>query len=176
MARIVWKNRSWLRKFVRHLRSTDGAGAGHGPIPESYFLEKLTLEGKRALRSHKPLVVMIIDAEHIAAAEGTGAAAELGELLGEEVSGCIRESDICGLLRKDTLIGVILTEVEAEKIGSAQLIVARKTRERLSALLSLEQANRIAISFRIFPATDGKGLIDLTSHPDQIAGSDPARS
>jgi GGDEF domain-containing protein len=176
MARIVWKNRSWLRKFLQHLRSGEGASAEHGPIPESYFLEKLTLEGKRALRSGKPLVVMIIDAEHIGTAGGPEEGSELGELLGEEVSGCIRESDICGLLRKDTLIGVILTEVEAEKIGSAQLIVARKTRERLSALLSLEQANRIAISFRIFPAGDGKGLFDLTSHPDQIADSDPARS
>jgi hypothetical protein len=171
MARLVWKDRSWLRKFFRHLRSADGSAAEHRLFPEAYFLEKLAQEGKRSIRSHKPLVVMIIDAHNLGDAGGK----ELAGSLGAGVNASVRESDICGLLRKDSLIGVILTEVEAEKIGSAQLVVARKTRERLAALLSLELANRITITFRIFPATDGKGLFDLTSHPDRIASGDSAK-
>jgi hypothetical protein len=167
MARLLWKNRSWLRKFIQHLRRSERVPLDQGGlVPESYFLEKLTLEGKRALRSHKPLVLMIVELEN------GGAPAQSDEIVGIVGTGlndCVRESDICGLLKKDTLIGVILTEVEAEKIGSAQLVVAQKTRERLAALLSLELANRITITFRIFPATGGRELFDLNRAPELSA-------
>ena len=172
---MIWKNRSWLRLIARHLRSRNAGGVPveHGLVPETYFLEKLAQEGRRALRSNKPLVLMIVDAENVGEPGGPGP--ELAEALGEQLNACVRESDICGLLRKDVLIGVILTEVEAAKIGSAQLVVAKKTRERLAALLSLEQANRIAISFRIFAASDGARLVDLTSAPELIAAGVPPK-
>jgi hypothetical protein len=167
MARLIWKNRSWLRKLVQHLRSSGCVPLDHGGlVPESYFLEKLTLEGKRALRSHQPLVLMIIELGTSGDPEGPG---KITEAVGAGLNACVRESDICGLLKQDALIGVILTEVEAEKIGSAQLVVAQKTRERLAALLSLELANRIAISFRIFPATGGRGFFDLNTPPELLA-------
>jgi hypothetical protein len=168
MARLIWKNRSWLRKLVRHLRSAERVPlAPGGLVPESYFLEKLTLEGKRALRSHNPLVLMIIELGTGSDPDGPG---KVTEAVGISLNACVRESDICGLLRQDGLIGVILTEVETEKIGRAQLVVAQKTRERLAALLSLELANQIAITFRIFPATGGAGFFDLSTAPELLAG------
>ena len=173
MARIIWKNRSWLRKFFQQLRSSEAGSSEHRPFPESYFLEKLTQEGKRALRSHKPLVLMIVDAANLGPPGGGG---DLADSLGSGVNACLRESDICGLLGQETLIGVILTEVETEKIGSAQLVVAKKTRERLAALLSMELANRVTISFRIFPANDGRGLFDLAAAPDLITSSIAAQA
>jgi hypothetical protein len=173
MARLIWKNRSWLRKLVRHLRSAGRVPlAPGGLVPESYFLEKLTLEGKRALRSHNPLVLMIIELGTGGDPDGPG---KITEAVGVGLNACVRESDICGLLRQDGLIGVILTEVETDKIGRAQLVVAQKTRERLAALLSLELANQIAITFRIFPATGGAGFFDLSTTPDLLAeGKGPA--
>jgi lipopolysaccharide/colanic/teichoic acid biosynthesis glycosyltransferase len=64
---------------------------------------------------------------------------------------------------------VILTEVEPEKIDTAQMIVAKKTREKLAALLSDEMVNRIVITFRVFPASGGdNGLIDMTFYPELL--------
>ena len=65
---------------------------------------------------------------------------------------CVRGTDICGLLKEGTLIAVILTEVEPDKIDTAQAIVGKKTRERLAGNVSNEMVNRIVITFRIFPA------------------------
>ena len=60
--------------------------------------------------------------------------------------------------------------MDAEKIEVAKRIVAKKTRERLAAVLSDEMANRIAISFRVYPETDGgSGTFDLMFYPELTA-------
>jgi lipopolysaccharide/colanic/teichoic acid biosynthesis glycosyltransferase len=110
---------------------------------------------------------MVIDAEHLRDPESAG---HLPDSLGEGLNHCVRGTDICGLLMGDALIGVILTEVEADKVDTAQSIVAKKTRDQLAALLSDELVNRIEISFRIFPVAGGSGLFDLTFYPDLIGG------
>lgn len=170
MARTIWKNRSWLCKFAWHRRngSVDCISPDHGLYPEAYFREKLMQERKRAERSNKPLVVMIINAENI---RNLDAAGEFTDSLGEGLNTCVRGTDICGLLKEDTLIGVILTEVEPEKIEIAQLTVAKKTREKLAALLSDEMVNQIVITFRIFTASGGGGsaLFDMTFYPELAA-------
>ena len=171
MARTIWKNRSWLRKFAWHRRngSVDCISPDHGLYPEAYFREKLMQERKRAERSNKPLVVMIIDAENI---RNLDAAGEFTDSVGEGLNTCVRGTDICGLLKEDTLIGVILTEVEPEKIETAQLTVAKKTREKLAALLSDEMVNQIVITFRIFTASGGgSALFDMTFYPELAAMS-----
>src|SRR6185369_16715412 len=133
--------------------------------PGGYFQEKLVQERNRALRSHKPLVVMLLDAEKLGFPDHPG---EITDSLSKVVNACVRESDICGLLKEDTLIGVILTEVEQEKVGIAQSIIAGKTRVKLDAILNHELADRIAISFHIFSAAGGKGVVDTGSSADSI--------
>jgi hypothetical protein len=115
---------------------------------------------------------MVLDAEKIGLPGHADQPGKITGSLGEAVSACVRESDICGILKEDALIGVILTEVEPEKVGAAQLIVAGKTREKLGALLSHEMADRIAISFHVFPAAAGESLFDKGSAPDLIATRD----
>jgi hypothetical protein len=127
-------------------------------VPEASFQEKLLLERRRALRSNQPLVVMTLDAGGVG---NPGWAGRITDSLAQVVSGCVRQSDVCGLLKEDRMIGVILTEVEAEKVGSAQLIVTRKTRERLGSQLSCGLADGVAISFHIFPSGGGLGRFDL---------------
>lgn len=175
MARTVWKNRSWLGKFswLRRTGSSVGISLDNGLYSEAYFREKLVQERKRAERSNKPLVVMIINAEMLRELDTVG---KLTNSLGEGLNTCVRGTDVCGLLRGDILIGVILTEVEADKIDTAQLIVAKKTREKLAALLNDEMASRITITFRIFPAAgDGSGLFDMAFYPELQEASGRAR-
>jgi len=164
MARILWKHRSWFRKFARQLRlgRKSFTPLEHGLYPEADFREKLVQERRRAERSNKPLIVMILDAEKLANLDSS---AEITDSLGEGVNTCVRGTDICGLLKEGTLIGVILTEVDPDKVDIAKRIVAKKTRESLASVLSGEMVSRIRISFRIYPEVDG-GSFDMTFYPD----------
>lgn len=164
MARAMWKKRSWLRKLGWHRQggSSHYPVVPHGLYPLAYFQEKLIQERRRAERSHKPLLVMVLDAERAAEAEDGEA---LTESLGEGINTCIRGTDICGVMKEGALVGVILTEVEPEKVEVAQRAVAKKTRDKLAAMLDEETATRIAISFRIY-AEGGGGDIDLTFFPE----------
>jgi hypothetical protein len=101
------------------------------------------------LRSNNPMLVMLVDAGNFGSLDEPG---RLTDMLGEVVKACVRQSDICGILKEDVLIGVILTANEAGKVGSSPSVVAGKTRERLGARLSHEMAGRIAITFHIFPS------------------------
>lgn len=169
MARPLWKNRSWLRKFAWHRRpaAREFITLNHGLYPEAFFREKLIQERRRAERSNKPLVVMILDPDNLRTVENSD---EITESLGQGVNTCVRGTDICGLLRDGTLIGVILTEVEADKVDMAKHIVAKKTRERLATVLSSDMVNRIGISFRIYPDGGGDGeTFDMTFYPDLTA-------
>lgn len=170
MARPIWKNRSWLRKFSGHRRAgaNDFITQNHGLYPEAYFLEKLVQERRRAERSNKPLMIMVLDAGYVRNQDNTG---EITETLGERVNTCVRGTDICGLLKEGALIGVILTEVEADKIDVAKHIVATKTREKLAAVLTDEMVSRIAISFRIYPeGGGGSGAFDMSFYPEITSG------
>ena len=167
MARMIWKKRSWWRRLA-HLRragGTVGIPLDHGLFPGTYFQEKLLQERSRAFRSNKPLVVMVLDAEKIGYPGNPG---KITHSLSEAVNSCVRESDICGLLKQDVLVGVILTEVEAEKVGAAQQVVENKTREKLDRLLSHELAEQVAITFHIFP-TAGAGALYGQGPPGQVA-------
>ena len=174
MSRTLWKNGTWSRGFAGH-RPVGGNPCVprlHGLFSGAYFQEKLLQERNRALRSHKPLLVMVLDAEKIGNPVRPEQSGKITDALGEALHACVRESDICGILKEDALVGVILTEVEPEKVGAAQLIVAGKTREKLDALLSHETADRIGISFHLFPADAGESLFDKGSAPDLIATRD----
>jgi len=165
MVRPVWKSRSWLRKFAWCRRAGGGIFTpwDHGLYPVAYFREKLVQERRRAERSNKPLIVMIIDAEYLGNLDSTG---EFTDLVGEGVNASVRGTDICGLLKEGTLIGVILTEVEVDKVDTTKQIVAKKTRERLAAVLSAELVSRIVISFRIYSEVGGNETFDMSFYPE----------
>lgn len=166
MARSRWKNSSWLRKFAWYRHPViERVSLEHGLYPESYFCEKLVQERKRAERSNKPLLVMIIDAEKL---QEVRREESITASLGASVNTCVRGTDICGRLGGDGLVGVILTEVEHEKLHAAQEVISNKTRERLATVLSPDMASQIAISFRIFPVSGEGGLFDMTFYPELL--------
>ena len=171
MARTIWKERSWLKRLPGP-RGNRGGGVqrDHGLFPWRDFQEKLQQERNRAFRSHKPLVVMLLDAEKLAATARADQPGTITSSLSKAVTACLRESDISGLLREDVLIGVILTEVEAEKLGAAQLIVAGKVKGKLAELFGPELAERVAISFHLFPAI-GENLAFEASPPLELIGA-----
>jgi len=167
MTRTIWNHGAWLRKLVWHLRdAAHSVSLEHVLYPEAYFREKLVQERKRASRSNKAMVVMIVDAENLRKPEKGD---DIGNELVEEVNACVRVTDICGFLKEGVLVGVILTEVEPEKIEVAQQMVAKKTREKLAALVGGEAAQQIAITFHVITAASNSDtILDMALKPDII--------
>ncbi len=88
-------------------------------------------------------------------------------VVGDQIQSSFRETDICGLLKEGTLIAVILTEVQADKIGTVKHVVAGKIREKLKMVLKDDVARQITISFRIYPETGGSGgAFDMAFYPE----------
>lgn len=164
MARQSSKNKSWLDKFSPHRKAVPRRliYRANGLYPEAYFEEKLVQERRRAERLNRPLVMMVLDADRL----GEDLTAVV-DSLGEGVTASVRGTDICGFLKSGRMIGVILTEVEADKVDTAKNIVAMKMADRLSTLLSMDIVSRLGISFRVYPDGGGSSdAFDMTFYPE----------
>lgn len=170
MEGMSWNARTWLRKLAWYLHDESGdLSFEHALYPEQQFREELAKEQLRAERSGKALVLMLIDAEPMIGSTPR----DVVESVGEEVTNCVRDTDICGQMKDGVLVGVILTEIEPEKIDKAQLAVAAKVRKKLRALLGEEMANRIPIRFHLFSVgNDGRAVDQEAS--DLLRSSSPA--
>jgi hypothetical protein len=153
MGRLLWKNSSWSKKFILHgrPRKRTPTPLGHVLYPEASFREKLLQERRRAERSNKPLVIMVVNVEAVRSLDKDQ---EITGSLSEWVNTSVRGTDICGLLKDGKVIGVILTEVEPQKIDDAKRVVAKKTKEKLAAILGDDIVNSLTISFQTYPDTE----------------------
>jgi lipopolysaccharide/colanic/teichoic acid biosynthesis glycosyltransferase len=115
-------------------------------LSEPMFLRLLTLERKRAERSGRTFLLIVLDSSQLFAQSRTAMARVTSALCSS-----IRETDLIGWHRQDSAVGIILTE-----LGSADRSAIRRTlldtltstlRERIGA----EQASQILISFHFFP-------------------------
>jgi lipopolysaccharide/colanic/teichoic acid biosynthesis glycosyltransferase len=116
------------------------------PLAESVFQSMLTLERRRAERSRKPFVLMLLDAMH----EDGSAASLLSSAL-KVVERNSRETDVVGWYKNGVILGVIFTEVATD---SKELVTETLRRKMLSGLekeVGPEQSTNIAISFHVFP-------------------------
>lgn len=115
---------------------------------------------------------MIVNAGY---GDGDGRPDDLQNPLGDGIRGCVRESDICGALGAAS-IGVILTEVEAQKLPDAKRAVEERTRESIEKLLSPQGARGMEITFRVYPESGGRdGAFDTMFFPEMTeSGVGPA--
>jgi lipopolysaccharide/colanic/teichoic acid biosynthesis glycosyltransferase len=115
-------------------------------IPEDVFHSLLTLERKRAERSRKQFVLMLMDA-HL---ENGSAAGILKEAV-EIVIASKRETDLIGWYRQGAILGVIFTEVNAGTDRPITEILRNKFETTLAERMGKSRAAKIAVSFHVFP-------------------------
>lgn len=119
--------------------------------PEEYFLHELMQERKRAQRSKRPLVVMLVDAKDV---HESVSAEEMAELVCEGVKASVRETDICGYLQKDLQVAVILTSIEVDRMDFAERVIRAKVRENVAALAGDMAGDQLKIVFHVIsPST-----------------------
>jgi lipopolysaccharide/colanic/teichoic acid biosynthesis glycosyltransferase len=134
-------------------------------LVENVFHSMLTLERRRAERSRKPFVLMLIDANL-----ENGAAEQILRQAVDIVVVSKRETDLVGWYKQGAILGVIFTEVNLD----GELPITETLRTKIGTALvkhmGRDRASRIAISLHIFPESWDKNssgwVADSKLYPD----------
>jgi lipopolysaccharide/colanic/teichoic acid biosynthesis glycosyltransferase len=148
----------------------DGTGSANDPsglLPEPLFLRALRLERKRAERSRKPFVLMLLE---LSAPARSGKSNLLNQAVPALLSS-IRETDIAGWHQENLAFGVIFAELGVTPPESPPATLRARVTGLLQAVLSAEELARIRITFHRFPEDWGQndtGLKVEKLYPDIV--------
>jgi lipopolysaccharide/colanic/teichoic acid biosynthesis glycosyltransferase len=130
---------------------------GEGVLKEEALNAMLTLERRRAQRSRKPFVLMLLDSR---AVHKNGNRVPFLERLTSVVSDTTRETDLIGWYEENAILGVIFTEINSEdKIPAAEVLrtkVVTTLRDRFGHKL----ASNIIVTVHLFPENWDNDRVD----------------
>lgn len=124
------------------------AAASCTTLQEEDFLRVIWHERKRAERSQKPCLLMLVEMETQFPSEQTGE--PLRKIL-SALGATTRETDVTGWYKDNSVIGVMFTEITVEDGGSIVNTVMNRVSEALRSRLSGQQFNQVSICFHLFP-------------------------
>jgi hypothetical protein len=136
--------------------------ADRSTLREQDFLRVIWHERKRAERSQKASLLMLIEMETQFPAERNGEA--LGEIL-TALAAATRETDVTGWYKDDCVVGVMFTEITVEDGSSIVTTVMTRVSEALRSRLSVRQLNQVSISFHLFPEERDHGISAIAGNP-----------
>jgi lipopolysaccharide/colanic/teichoic acid biosynthesis glycosyltransferase len=126
-----------------------GAVGADNSIPsEKQFGELLCLERRRAERSKKPFLLMLLDLQKIMVNGSTG---RVAEGVWASVCSASRESDIRGWYLQGAILGIIFVEVRQEGPISVSDVIYAKVIAALSKRLEADEINQIEIRMYLQP-------------------------
>jgi lipopolysaccharide/colanic/teichoic acid biosynthesis glycosyltransferase len=136
-------------------------------LEEETFHTMLALERRRAERSRKPFVLMLLDAKSLSETVNSGA---LFDQLTLAVLGATRETDLLGWYKQGAILGVIFTEVSvSEKDPITQLLIT-KVVKALHSNVDRQFASRVIITAHLFPEnyahSGAEPAADVKLYPD----------
>ena len=147
----------------------------HALLPEPMFLRALCLERKRAERSRKFFVLMLLN--QVKPVQNTNGDNVFSKTV-SVISASIRETDIAGWYRENSTLGVIFAELGSGDKKSVLNTLRAKVTAALESRLRTEELSRIRISFYSFPedCEDHEAGLQATAalYPD-LAQRDEAR-
>jgi len=138
-----------------------------GVLQQETFQALLTLERRRAERSRKPFVLMLLDSH---AVHATGGSAAFAERLASVVSDATRETDLVGWYEKDMILAVIFTEISLEGKNPVTEVLHSKVLKALRENLDHKLAAKLIVTVHLFPETwdkdRGDSVVDIKLYPD----------
>ncbi|MGH9446742.1 MAG: sugar transferase, partial [Terriglobia bacterium] len=139
--------------------------------PEKTFTRLLCLERRRAERSQKQFLLMLLDVSELVAGDNGKSGLTLNKVA-HAVLSSTRETDISGWYERHVL-GTILTEIPPGNLTGAVNAISAKVNAALLGVLSLSQLNRLRLSFHLFPEDSGAQApgpapADLKLYPDLL--------
>lgn len=144
-------------------------------LPQALFSRMLSLERKRAERSCRGFVLMVLE---------TGSRLKTPESQALErvlraLSHSIRDTDIRGWHKADAAVGVIFTDVGVPNGMSVANVLLEKVTTVLGKTLRIDEIREIRLSFHVFPepsSQEGPGTPpDPLLYPDLLDESKPKK-
>jgi exopolysaccharide biosynthesis polyprenyl glycosylphosphotransferase len=117
-------------------------------LPEEYFHRTICLERKRAERSGKPFLLMLLDTGNCLPAEKNGKV--LQNILAA-LALSTRDTDVTGWHKQNQVIGIMFTEIAADMKKSILATILMRVSGAMRDCLTLEQFSQVAITFHMFP-------------------------
>jgi len=119
-------------------------------LDEESFHAAISLERKRAERSRKAFLLMLLDLGKLQAGQQNGNGLGLQKVL-RVLAASVRDTDVTGWHTNHTVLGIIFTELSLESRRS----IASAMLSRISGLLynglRFDEFNQITISYYVFP-------------------------
>ena len=131
-------------------------------LNEDAFVSMVYLERRRAERSHKRFVLVLIDVQDALSAGHDRAVWGLSKALSEST----RETDIFGWYLENSLMGIIGTELGKASNQVVQDCFLAKLRRAFETNLGSNKSSTISVSFHFFPEEEGR---DKSDHSANIA-------
>jgi exopolysaccharide biosynthesis polyprenyl glycosylphosphotransferase len=138
-----------------------------GVLKEETFHAMLTRERRRAERSRKPFVLILLAPHQV---HRNGSDATFIDRLTSVISDATRETDIIGWYENGAILAVIFTELNLEGASSISEVLRSKIVTALRDNLDHKIASKVAVSVHVFPENWDKnrpdGVADLKLYPD----------
>jgi lipopolysaccharide/colanic/teichoic acid biosynthesis glycosyltransferase len=138
------------KKTGKSLRNAGAAGVRFEPpvlAQENLFLQMLCRERKRAERSGKSFILMLLDAESLF--QGPQMEKTLPKIVGA-LGVSMRETDTAGWYKGDSVLGVIFSEI-GEDSAAACAAIREKVTAALKENLTAQQHRQICLFLELFP-------------------------
>ncbi len=118
-----------------------------GMLPEDLFIRLLCVERRRTERSGRRFILMLVDPGNLLKAPKGHA---MGNLL-SAIAGTTRDTDLKGWYKRNSIVGVIFTEISGADDKSTVQSISTKLTDSLYECLSVAEMNEIKLSFHVFP-------------------------
>jgi lipopolysaccharide/colanic/teichoic acid biosynthesis glycosyltransferase len=145
-------------------------------LQEEAFHNMLTLERRRAERSRKPFVLMLLDAS--AFVEGDAANRFVAQVASVLLK-CTRETDLVGWRKKGVVLGIIFTEISQESKIPITEILHSKVVNALQDEVSREIISNLVVTVHLFPESldraEDEQIADTRFYPDLSEGRSKKR-
>jgi exopolysaccharide biosynthesis polyprenyl glycosylphosphotransferase len=127
--------------------SAPAEGVG-GILSEEYFHRMICLERKRAERSGKPFLLMLLDTGRFLPTEKNG---KVLQNIFSALALSTRDTDVTGWYKHQVVVGILFTEIAIDLKKSILATMLLRVSSALRDCLTLEQFSQISISFHLFP-------------------------
>jgi len=157
-----------LKSLFSAVSRNASANEANGVLPQPLFIRALRLERKRAERSRKPFVLMLLD---LATPLRDGNGNKLLNKAVPAIISAIRETDIAGWHQENSALGVIFAELGAADTKSPFGALHVRVTALLQSVLRAEELAQLRITFHCFPddwEQDGKGHPIEKLYPDVV--------
>lgn len=138
-----------------------------GVLKQDTFHTMLTLERRRAERSRRPFVLMLIDSQSV---RKGGHADTFIDQLTSVLSDATRETDIIGWYEDGAILAVIFTHINATGNSPITEVLHSKVVSALRENLDHKVASKLGITLHVFPEswdkTRPERVSDLKLYPD----------